>query len=299
MGLKLEKVLGEVGITLLLYMELSEILNSFAYTSKFIETLTETSCKLRLQELNYTWIRDSYAELSCASMRRAHYRRLLGLVTRKGAIIIGGNIDSRRCKFFSPKTQKFTTMSYMSMKGETTNSTAVWHRGRIFMFSCNFEAATGSLEVYNPITEAWSRAARGLPIIIKSSAAASCSNRLYFIGGDHYCKPQWKKSNRIFVLSNEDSENDQQFQWTELSISLLRGRMFHAAVAFHGDIWIAGGLLEKRLGDSFNDLCTRYVIITYTERLLISPSYCMNQLMTLSILIWYWLEILFLYPPPV
>ena len=63
-----------------------------------------------------------------------------------------------------------------------------------------------------------------------------------------------------------------QFQWTELSISLLRGRMFHAAVAFHGDIWIAGGLLEKRLGDSFNDLCTRYVIITYTERLLFSLS---------------------------
>ena len=277
MGLKLEKVLGEVGITLLLYMELSEILNSLAYTSKFIETLTESSCKLRLQELNYTWMRDIYAELNSASMRRVHYRRLLGLATRKGAVIVGGNMDSRRCKFFSPKTQKFATMNYMTMKGETTNSTAVWHRGRIFMFSCNFEAATGSLEVYNPIAEAWSRAAKGLPIIIKSAAAASCANRLYFIGGDHYCKPQWKKSNRIFVLSNEDSENDQQFQWTQLSISLLRGRMFHAAVAFHGDVWIVGGLLEKRLGDSFDDLCTRYVIVSCTYSLLISPFDCVYE----------------------
>ena len=265
MKVQFEKVLGEVGVSVLFYLELSEILNSLAYTSKFIEMVTECSCKLRLKELNYTWIRDSYFGVDGTLMSRGYYRRLLGLVTRKGAIIVGGNMDSRRCKFFSPKTLKFTTMNYMSMKGETTNSTAVWHRGRIFVFSCNIESATGSLEVYNPIVEAWSRAATGLPIIIKSSAAASCANILYIVGGDHYCKPHWKKSDRIFVLSNEDGGKDQQFQWTKLSVSLLRGRIFHAATSFHGKIWIAGGLLEKRVGDSFNDLCTRYVIINFKE----------------------------------
>ena len=250
-----DAVLCAVGIPILSYLELTDIVNNVTYTNKFLEVIAEQLCKQRLQSLNYFWIAADQIDFDCPVRRRGHFKRLLTLVTRKGAIIVGGNLDSRRCKFFSPKTRRFSTMNYMNVKGDTTNSTAVWHRGRIFVFSCNFESSLGSLEIYNPVLETWSKGAQGLPMIIKSSAAASCENALYVLGGDNYCKPQWKKSDRIFLLSNE--ENEQQFHWIKLSASLLRGRMFHAAVSYKKKIWIAGGLLEKRTGDAYNDLCTR------------------------------------------
>ena len=222
-----------------------------------MEVVTEYACKLRLMSLNYSWINIDQIENDNEVTKNGYFKKILYFVSRRGAIILGG-FDSRRCKYFSPTTRRFSTMRYMTIKGDTQNSTAVWHRGRMFVFPCNIEAEEGSLEIYNPVLGLWSKAARGLPNIIKSSAAASCRNSLFVLGGDNYCAPQWKKSDSIFLLSNDESDDEKLFHWTKLNVRLLRGRVFHAAVAFKGRIWIAGGLLEKRSGDLNNDdLCTR------------------------------------------
>jgi Kelch motif len=257
----IEKILSEVGTLVVSYMDINDVINSFTYTSKFIDGIVEFSSKILLRDFDYPWISVYHKKQNTGVQVKGFYKKFLYLITRKGAMIIGGSVDSRRCRFFSTKTQRFLSMDYMSTKGDTMNSTAVWHRGRMFVFSCHTEAVTGSLEIYNPVLTVWSKSARGLPIIIKSAAAASCQNHLYVLGGDHFCKPQWKKSDRIFYLSNESTENEQHYHWTKVGVSLLRGRMFHAAADYKGKIWIAGGLLEKRTGDIYNDLCTRSVEI--------------------------------------
>ena len=261
MKLTMEKILSEVGTLIVSFMDINDVINSLTYTSKFIDGIVEFSSKVLLRDFDYPWISAYHEKPNTEAQVKCSYKKILYLITRKGVMIIGGNEDSRRCRFFSTKTQRFSSMDYMGTKGDTMNSTAVWHRGRMFVFSCHTEAVTGSLEIYNPVLTAWSKSASGLPMIIKSAAAASCQNHLYVLGGDHFCKPQWKKSDRIFYLSNDTAGNEQHYHWEKVGVSLLRGRMFHAAADYEGKIWIAGGLLEKRTGDIFNDLCTRSVEI--------------------------------------
>ena len=260
MKIPLENVLSEVGTIILNFLELMDIIKTLTNTCKFMEAITEFYSKILIERHNYPWIKVHIAKSDNCN-DKGFYKNVLFLLKRKGAMIIGGSIDSRRCKFFSSETCRFRSMDYMSKKGDTSNSTAVWHKGRMFVFSCQTESVLGSLEIYNPVDASWLKDATGLPITLKSAAAASCHKKLYVLGGDHYCKPHWKKSDRIFYLSNEDSDNEQHYQWTEVSSKLSRGRIFHSVTSYNGKIWITGGIMEKRPGDVYKDLCTRSVEI--------------------------------------
>jgi hypothetical protein len=137
----------------------------------------------------------------------------------------------------------------------------------------------GSIEIYDPIKNSWEDENKGLPIMLKAVAAVSCLGKLYVIGGNSY----YKKSDKIFILNEEieeyGNENKNEIhvnedrmildpgeyevggvcQWAELNLRLLRAREHHAAANFQNKIWIAGGLLDKQVGDDYSDLCTRSV----------------------------------------
>lgn len=260
MKTSLEDILNEVGTIIFNSLELMDIIKILTKTCKFMESITEFYSKILIELYDYPWVKAHIAK-SNSGNGNGFYKNILFLIRRKGAMIIGGSIDSRRCRFFSTETCSFRSIDYMSKKGDTSNSTAVWHKGRMFVFSCQTESVIGSLEIYNPVDASWLKDATGLPMTLKSAAAASCQRKLYVLGGDHYCKPQWKKSDRIFYLSNEDSDNEQHYQWTEVSSKLSRGRIFHSATDYNRMIWITGGIMEKRTGDVYKDLCTRSVEI--------------------------------------
>ncbi len=86
-------------------------------------------------------------------------------------------------------------------------------------------ASTNTVEVYDPVTNTWSRAAP-LPIVTNHNAAAVAAGKLYAFGGT---------SNRVFVY------NPQQNSWSEVApMNFVHGGT--PAVAVINDrIYVAGG----------------------------------------------------------
>lgn len=153
----IEDIFSGVGIFLLSFISLSDVISNLVMVNKSMECLTEMYCKNCLQNLNY-----STNKSVDTTGKKISMKKILYLSIKKGVMIIGCNSDSRKCFFFSYKLNKLINVGSLICKRNMQDSTIVWHRGRMYVISSNFIMFYGSIEIYNPILNSWGDEIKGI-----------------------------------------------------------------------------------------------------------------------------------------
>ena len=254
-----QKSITELYDLIFVYLELNDYCALRLVCKGLIQTVEQYAMMI-MNTGKYNWISPTF-ETNC-------HTKALCRCTRNVIMIVGGNLDNRRCSIFDPNVERFSSSNICSLTYKRIqNFTLSWNRGRLFAISGLFPPSLGSVEVYDPIQNKWKEYVR-LPCDIDSSSAISADDVLYVTGGyDHISR---KPSNRIFCLHqnfsnkyhqltnkidfNHDNifENEQSF-WQELNIRLLTGRSHHSTAYFDHCIWIAGGINMPYCSSNFVD----------------------------------------------
>ena len=111
-----------------------------------------------------------------------------------------------------------------------------WRNG-IVVVGGEGQEAMGSLEIYNPVKDAWS-ALPDMPAKLQYSGSAVTERDLYLTGGlDH---SSGGCSGSIYRLSQS---LEGSFAWSKLELKLPEGRFGHATLISSNEqeLWIAGG----------------------------------------------------------
>ena len=222
----MDALLRELGKTTLTFLPIEVLFQLRLCSSLFFQS-TEDYAEYRILALNgYDWV------LNESNPTKSKLLKLY-LSTQKGIMIMGGNIEHRKCQLFQPITSRFTNRGTFAFKRVEGFAAAFFH-GRVYVISGCFDPTLGSVEVYDPIANAWTESTR-LPRRIDALSAVSSPTHLYVVGGhDHQLK---RRSDVIYVMNEETGD------WSESPVRLVSGRSNHSCAYYNNAIWIAGGVL--------------------------------------------------------
>jgi len=200
-----------------------------------------------------------------SSQPNISYKKFLNDLRKRRVLVLNGT--SKHSSMFDINSNKWTPCSTAMMQHRAAFS-SVWFRGELVVISGNVpglspllhfrvfpvfdsyfsflsltDVATGTVEKYNPFTDAWT-SLPSLPQRLRYAAGAVLHNQLYIIGG--FNKTSGVPSNAVYRYeANEHLAEGAAIAgggyWNLVDIPLPSGRYTHAAAGFDGKIWVAGG----------------------------------------------------------
>lgn len=145
-----------------------------------------------------------------------------GFITYQGSSLDKESIKWKRCT---------------DCRRDRSHFASVLYHGEVYAISTLSNIAAGTVEKFNPYLDQWHLVSR-LPRPLHSVGAVVLQGKLYVLGG-------YDNSNNISDCVYEYVNDTKEGEWVECpELTLLQPRCKHAAVAFNGKIWIAGGSLQ-------------------------------------------------------
>ena len=201
-----------------------------------------------------------------SSQPNISYKKFLNDLRKRRVLVLNGT--SKHSSMFDINSNKWAPCS-IAMTQHRAAFSSVWFRGELVVISGNVpgtlssstlyiqsfpysdhlllfqssDVATGTVEKYNPFTDAWT-SLPPLPQRLRYASGAVLHNQLYILGG--FNKTSGAPSNAVYRYETNDHLAEGAAMagggyWNLVDIPLPSGRYTHAAVGFDGKIWVAGG----------------------------------------------------------
>ncbi len=167
-----------------------------------------------------------------------HRTTMKRIILIGGGSMDGGQESYKRSDHLDVATGAWTPCSPMRKKRGTFKTEAVAVGNYAVAVSGDDEAAVGTLEAYNSLTDAWTDLPP-LPEKMMLVAAAAVAHTLYIIGGID--KATGLYTGVVYVLQMGNAVPGAWGPWTVLPARLLKPRVGHASASLHGQLWVAGG----------------------------------------------------------
>ena len=148
----MDTLLRELGKSIFNYITIHDLFRFRLCSSLFFQ-LTEDYAEHRIHSLGYDWVLLKESNPTKSKLLKLH------LSTRKGIMIMGGNIEHRKCTFYYPPTSVFTNVGTFAFK-RVEGFAGACFKGRFYVISGCFDPTLGSVEVYDPCTNAWTESKR-------------------------------------------------------------------------------------------------------------------------------------------
>ena len=225
-----EHILSQI----LLYCDVRDLV-SVGKTSTYFQKETEHVAGYVLRQL-------SIHPQSITRCSNGLLKSRLFSLTRKRLFVLGG------CKEISP-LKTVSSFDVSSGKWSNQSSLVIPRYGfaiakancGIFIVSGDTKESTGTVEMYDYISERWSRI-KSLPEKLRRVSAAHDTDVLYVTGG--FNPETCSYSDTTYMLSTKDIN---RMSWSRVgggSSKMVRRRCEHASVFHRGVMWVAGGRVQ-------------------------------------------------------
>ena len=161
-------------------------------------------------------------------------KQLLHHLTGHFIILVGGNSENQRVDALDIHTNKWMELSPTAV-GREVFFEVLWYEGFVYVFCGLHSSSYGSVERFNPLSNKWTTVAN-LPGRLAAVVGAILHNKLYILGGYDWHSAEY--SDKFFCY------DEVAVAWLQHPEYLRQGRSSHAAIAYRGKIWVAGGILD-------------------------------------------------------